>query len=239
MSSVPTAPDRPEQADSAEQAWFDLEAEMLIAEVEDFLATAALLRRPAQTTSAPAAGARGPGPTHTISGGTRWSPRPAPTTTTFPTQRAPPRREHPTVSNIHTRKGGEAHARHPDHQLTHTGPAQRSCPGRVHRCAGRSQSTTRSSRTRCTRCQHRPPRVGPPFSGRMPARSHRGQIQLTENELDDQFDNPFGPDSHQRVRLGPRATARTAQRWPHPPSGSTLPANYLTSCWGVPQPDGS
>ena len=94
MSSVPTAPDRPEQAVSAEQAWFDLEAEMLIAEVEDFLATAAL-RRPAQTTSAPAAPARGPGPTHTVSGGNRWSPLPAPTTNTFPTQRAPPQREHP------------------------------------------------------------------------------------------------------------------------------------------------
>ena len=67
---------------------------MLVAEVEDFLATAALLRRPAQTTSAPAAAARGPAPTHTVNGGTRWSPRPAPTTNAFPTQRAPPQREH-------------------------------------------------------------------------------------------------------------------------------------------------
>jgi hypothetical protein len=94
MSSVPTAPDRLEQADSAEQAWFDLEAEILVAEVEDFLATADQQRRPAQTTSAPAASARVPAPAHTISGGARWSPRPAPTANTFPTQRAPPRREH-------------------------------------------------------------------------------------------------------------------------------------------------
>lgn len=90
MSSVPTAPDRLEQA--AEQAWFDLEAEILVAEVEDFLATADQQRRPAQTTSAPAASARVPA--HTVSGGARWSPRPAPTATTYPTQRAPPRREH-------------------------------------------------------------------------------------------------------------------------------------------------
>jgi hypothetical protein len=96
MSSVPTAPDRPEQAVSAEQAWFDLEAEILVAEVEDFLATADQQRRAAQTTSAPAAAARVPAPTpaHTVSGGARWSPRPAPTNNTFPTQRAPPRREH-------------------------------------------------------------------------------------------------------------------------------------------------
>ncbi len=94
MSSMTTAPDRPEQADSAEQAWFDLEAEMLVADLEDFLATADQQRRPAQTTYAPAAAARGPGPAHTVSGGARWSPRPAPTATAFPTQRAPPQREH-------------------------------------------------------------------------------------------------------------------------------------------------
>ncbi len=94
MSSAPTAPDRPEQADSTEQAWFDLEAEILIAEVEDFLATAAQQRRAAQTTSAPAAAARVPAPAHTVSGSARWTPRPAPTTNTWAMQRAPPRREH-------------------------------------------------------------------------------------------------------------------------------------------------
>ncbi len=93
MSSVPTTAHRPEQTDSAEQAWFELEAEILVAEVEDFLATAAQPRRPAQTTSAPAPAARGPAPTHTVGGGTRWSPRPAPTTNAFPTQRAPPQHE--------------------------------------------------------------------------------------------------------------------------------------------------
>jgi hypothetical protein len=92
MSSVTTAPDRPEQADSAEQAWFDLEAEILVAEVEDFLATADQQRRPAQTASAPAAAARVPA--HTVSGSARWSPRPAPATNTWAMQRAPPRREH-------------------------------------------------------------------------------------------------------------------------------------------------
>jgi len=95
MSSAPTAPDRPEQADSTEQAWIDLEAEILIAEVEDFLATADQQHRAAQTTSAPAAAARVPAPTHTVSGGgARWSPRPAPTANTWARQRAPPRREH-------------------------------------------------------------------------------------------------------------------------------------------------
>ncbi len=63
MSSMTTAPDRPEQADSAEQAWFDLQAEMLVAEVENYLATAAQQRRPAQATPARAAAARGPAPT--------------------------------------------------------------------------------------------------------------------------------------------------------------------------------
>jgi hypothetical protein len=94
MSSMTTAPDRPEQADSTEQAWIDLEAEILIAEVEDFLATADQQRRPAQTTSAPAAAACAPAPAHPVSGGTRWSPRPAPTTDDWARQRAPPRREH-------------------------------------------------------------------------------------------------------------------------------------------------
>ena len=94
MSSMTTAPDRPEQADSAEQAWFDLEARILVAEVEDFLATAAQQRRAAQTTSAPAAAARVPAPAHPVSGGPRWSPRPAPTTNDWARQRAPPRREH-------------------------------------------------------------------------------------------------------------------------------------------------
>jgi len=94
MSSMTTAPDRPEQADSTEQAWIDLEAEILIAEVEDFLATADQQRRPAQTTSAPAAAARAPAPAHPVSGGPRWSPRPAPTTDDWARQRAPPRREH-------------------------------------------------------------------------------------------------------------------------------------------------
>ncbi len=94
MSSMTTAPDRPEQADSAEQAWFDLEAQILVAEVEDFLATAAQQRRAAQTTSAPAAAARVPAPAHPVSGGPRWSPRPAPTTNDWARQRAPPRREH-------------------------------------------------------------------------------------------------------------------------------------------------
>jgi len=121
MSSMTTAPDRPEQADSAEQAWFDLEAEILVAEVENYLATAAQQRRPAQTTSAPAAAACAPAPTHPVSGGGgRWSPRPAPTTDDWARQRAPPRREHaPTVSNIHTGKGGDAHARRTYQQLTH------------------------------------------------------------------------------------------------------------------------
>ncbi len=139
MSSVPTAPDRPEQADSAEQAWIDLEAEMLVAEVEDFLATADQQRRPAQTTRPPPQPPPEP------------QPRPQPTQLAValdghrdqhpPPTRSPPnaplRGENtPTVSNIHTRKGGDAHARHPYQQLTHTGPAQRSSPGRVHQCAG-------------------------------------------------------------------------------------------------------
>ncbi len=96
MSSMTTAPDRPEQADSAEQTWFDLEAEILVAEVENYLATAAQQRRAAQTTSAPAAAARvpAPAPAHTVSGSARWSPRPAPATNTWAMQRAPPRREH-------------------------------------------------------------------------------------------------------------------------------------------------
>jgi len=94
MSSMTTAPDRPEQADSAEQTWFDLEAEILVAEVENYLATAAQQRRAAQTTSAPAAAARVPAPAHPVSGGPRWSPRPAPTTNDWARQRAPPRREH-------------------------------------------------------------------------------------------------------------------------------------------------
>jgi len=91
MSSMTTAPDRPEQADSAESAWFDLEAEILVAEVEDYLATAAQQHRPAQATPALAAAACAPTPT--VSGG-RWSPRPAPTTNDWARQRAPPRREH-------------------------------------------------------------------------------------------------------------------------------------------------
>ncbi len=95
MSSMTTAPDRPEQADSAEQAWFELEAEMLIAEVENYLATAAQQRRPAQATPVLAAAACAPAPAHTVSGGGgRWSPRPAPTTDDWARQRAPPRREH-------------------------------------------------------------------------------------------------------------------------------------------------
>ena len=96
MSSMTTAPERPEQADNAEQAWFDLEAEILVAEVENYLATAAQQRRAAQTTSAPAAAARvpAPAPAHTVSGSARWSPRPAPATNTWAMQRAPPRREH-------------------------------------------------------------------------------------------------------------------------------------------------
>ncbi len=95
MSSMTTAPDRPEQADSAEQTWFDLEAQILVAEVENYLATAAQQRRPAQATSARAAAACAPAPAHTVSGGGgRWSPRPAPTTDDWARQRAPPRREH-------------------------------------------------------------------------------------------------------------------------------------------------
>ncbi len=95
MSSMTTAPDRPEQADSAEQAWVDLEAEILVAEVENYLATAAQLRRPAQATSALAAAACAPAPAHPVSGGgARWSPRLAPTTDDWAAQRAPPRREH-------------------------------------------------------------------------------------------------------------------------------------------------
>jgi len=94
MSSMTTTAHRPEQTDSAEQAWFDLEAEILVAEVENYLATADQQRRAAQTTSAPAATARVPAPAHTVSGGPRWSPRPAPTTDDWARQRAPPRREH-------------------------------------------------------------------------------------------------------------------------------------------------
>jgi len=94
MSSMTTAPDRSDQADSAESAWFDLEAEMLVAEVEDYLATAAQQRRAAQTTPARAAAACAPAPAHPVSGGPRWSPRPAPTTDDWARQRAPPRREH-------------------------------------------------------------------------------------------------------------------------------------------------
>ncbi len=94
MSSMTTAPDRAEQADSAEQAWFDLEAEILVAGVENYLATAAQLRRPAQATSALAVAACAPAPAHPVSGGARWSPRPAPTTDAWARQRAPPRREH-------------------------------------------------------------------------------------------------------------------------------------------------
>jgi hypothetical protein len=95
MSSMTTAPDRPEQEDSAEQAWFDLEAEILVAEVENYLATAAQQRRPAQATPALAAAARDPAPAHPVSGGGgRWSPRPAPTTNDWARQRAPPRQEH-------------------------------------------------------------------------------------------------------------------------------------------------
>ena len=94
MSPVPTAPDRAELAVSAESAWFDLEAQMLVAEVENYLATAAQQRRAAQTTSAPAAAACAPAPAHPVSGGPRWSPRPAPTTNDWARQRAPPRREH-------------------------------------------------------------------------------------------------------------------------------------------------
>jgi len=95
MSSMTTAPDRPEQADSAEQTWFDLEAEILVAEVENYLATAAQQRRPAQATPALAAAACAPAPAHPVSGGGgRWSPRPAPTTNDWARQRAPPRREH-------------------------------------------------------------------------------------------------------------------------------------------------
>jgi len=96
MSSMTTAPDRPEQADSAEQTWFDLQAQTLVAEVENYLATAAQQRRPAQTTSDPATAARVPAPTPTVSGGGggRWSPRPAPTTNDWARQRAPPRQDH-------------------------------------------------------------------------------------------------------------------------------------------------
>jgi len=95
MSPVPTAPDRAELAVSAESAWFDLEAQMLVAEVENYLATAVRLRRPAQARPVLAAAACAPAPAHTVSGGgARWSPRPAPTTDDWATQRAPPRREH-------------------------------------------------------------------------------------------------------------------------------------------------
>lgn len=95
MSSMTTAPDRPEQEDSAEQAWFDLQAQILVAEVEDFLATAAQQRRPAQATPVLAAAACARAPTPTVSGGGgRWSPRPAPTTDDWARQRAPPHREH-------------------------------------------------------------------------------------------------------------------------------------------------
>ena len=94
MSSMTTAPDRPEQADSAEQTWFDLEAQILVAEVENYLATAAQQRRPAQATPALAAAACAPAPARPVSGGTRWSPRPAPTTKDWARQRAPPQREH-------------------------------------------------------------------------------------------------------------------------------------------------
>ena len=97
MSPVPTAPDRAELAVSAESAWFDLEAQMLVAEVENYLATAVRLRRPAQARPvlAAAACAPAPAPAHTVSGGGgRWSPRPAPTTDDRARQRAPPRREH-------------------------------------------------------------------------------------------------------------------------------------------------
>jgi hypothetical protein len=96
MSPVPTAPDRAELAVSAESAWFDLEAQMLVAEVENYLATAVRLRRPAQARPVLAAAACAPAPAHTVSGGggARWSPRPAPTTDDWARQRAPPRREH-------------------------------------------------------------------------------------------------------------------------------------------------
>ena len=96
MSSMATAAVRPEQEDSAEQAWFDLQAQILVAEVEDFLATAARLRRPAQATPVLAAAARDPAPAHPVSGGGggRWSPRPAAATDEGARQRAPPRREH-------------------------------------------------------------------------------------------------------------------------------------------------
>ncbi len=183
MSSVTTAPDRPEQADSAEQAWFDLEAEILVAEVEDFLATADQQRRPAQTASAPAAAARAPAPTHThthtISGGARWSPRPAPTANTFPTQRALRGENMPTVSNIHTGKGGDAHARHP-YQHSHwtrptdlpwAGPPVRrrcmSTPTTQPPDAARTdaaQQGTRGDHYSATARHHQTPRRRPPGS---------------------------------------------------------------------------
>ncbi len=62
------------------------------------------------------------------------------------------------------------------------------------------------------RDRHLPTYTHNPFGGR---RSGAGQVR---DEFDDRFDNPFGTshDSHQRVRLGPRTTARPDQSWPHP-----------------------
>ncbi len=67
MSSMTTAPDRPEQADSAEQTWFDLQAEILVAEVENYLATAAQQRPPSDARPRGRCLRPGPGPP-----GKRW-----------------------------------------------------------------------------------------------------------------------------------------------------------------------
>jgi len=155
MSSVPTTAHRPEQTDSAEQAWFELEAEILVAEVEDFLATAA---QPADQ--------RKPRPPPRPLPAARPRPRPrqlAVVPDGHHDQHPPPTRSPPnaplhstnipTVTTIPTRQGGDAHAKHPYQQPTYTGPAQRPSPWAGPPLHHRSQSTTRSSRTRCTRCQ--------------------------------------------------------------------------------------
>lgn len=94
MSGVPTAPvlAEPETTISTEWMWLDVEAEVLAAEVEEFLATARTSRRtpPRTSTLAAALPASGLGP---VANTVRRLPRQVPAPDVQATERAPPQRQ--------------------------------------------------------------------------------------------------------------------------------------------------
>ncbi len=94
MSGVPTAPAlaEPETTTSTEWMWLEVEAEVLAAEVEEFLATARTPRRtpPRTSTLAAALPASGRGP---VADTVRRLPRQAPAPEVRATERAPPQRQ--------------------------------------------------------------------------------------------------------------------------------------------------